>query len=138
MRAHPGGTADRLLAAIRREPGINLVTVAADAGTSVPHARRLLARYEAAGHVSSDHVGGQTLYWLEVETEPTHSARILARLAKGPAVYAELAAITAPSSPTAAMCDLERRGLLRIEERAFVRPGGGRVCRPNLYHAVTQ
>ena len=134
MKANPNGLAALMLATVRATPGIDVVTLAADARCSVAMARATMRRYEQAEHVSSDVIDGRTCYWLERDPDPTVQDRILARLATGPAVWADLVAVAGHGVP-AAMAIIEQRGLVRVEKRTVVRPDGRRVARPNLYHA---
>ena len=135
MRAHRGGKVSRLLDLVARHPGITLARLVEVSGVPREAAVNALGRFRRAGHVSSDVLDGHLCYWLERRTDPTATDRVWARMLQGPADWAELRAVSNAGLANI-MQDLERRGMVRVEQRTRTGYTGRTVCAPSLYHAV--
>lgn len=136
VRAHPNGTAARLLALVKSVPGISLDRLVTLTGAERHSVSAALARFRRAGHVSSDTIDGDLCYWLERRQDPTARDRVLARLQRGPATWAELREIS-EDGLSAIMDSLTRDGLVKVETRTRKGYAGHTVSAPNLYHATT-
>ena len=135
MRTHRGGKVSRLLDLVGRSPGVSLDRLGEVTGFPRHLVASELGRFRRAGHVSSDVLDGHLCYWLERRTDPTATDRVWSRLLPGPADWAELRVVSNDALSNI-MRDLERRGMVRVEERTRIGYTGRTVCAPSLYHAV--
>ena len=135
MRAHRGGKVSRLLDLVGRSPGVSLARLVEVTGFPRSLVASALGRFRRAGHVSSDVLDGHLCYWLERRTDPTATDRVWSRLLQRPAEWAELR-VVANDGLANIMQDLERRGMVRVEQRTRTGYTGRTVCAPSLYHAV--
>ena len=135
MRTRRSSKAARLLDIVGRSPGVSLDRLVEVTGYPRSLVASELGRFRRAGHVSSDVLDGHLCYWLERRTDPTATDRVWARMLQGPADWAELRAVSNDGLANI-MQDLERRGMVRVEERTRIGYTGRTVCAPSLYHAV--
>ena len=136
MTCYPASKTAQILAVLSREPGSGVTRISEVTGYARDTIRRALYRFEQAGHVSSDEIDGVLLFWLERPTEATAQTRVMQRLAKGPATWAEIQAIAGHAGTGAIVKSLEAAGLMRVEERTRTGYNGRTVTAPSLYHAV--
>jgi len=128
-----------MLDLIAAEPGVTLARLVEVTGGNRESVMHTMRRYEAAGHVSSDDVGGHRCYWLEVAPGPTLQDRVLAVLARGPMSWGELTGALDRTGLAVALRALEDGGQIVIEQRTATKPDGRTVCRPSVYRlAVVQ
>jgi len=133
MIAHPNSRARVLLDRIKAEPGISRSKLVEVSGQSRDIVGATLRRFEDAGHVSSDDVGKERHYWLEVPLASTLQDRILIALARGPKTWREIQDVVGVVGMVYALNQLERGGKVIVIERTEAKPDGKTVRRPNAY-----
>jgi hypothetical protein len=131
--AHPNSRARVLLDRIKAEPGISRSKLVDVSGQAREIVGATLRRFEASGHLSSDDVGKERHYWMEVPLASTLQDRILIALARGPKTWREIQDVVGVVGMVYALNALERAGKVLVIERTEAKPDGRTVRRPNAY-----